>query len=197
MRTQVDALGHAALILLFVSWFSFALIFLLRKRPPATGETKRAPAAKLGIALQATAYAVVWSFRRSQWWPFPASMAGEVILATVVVVVAWVSNWWCLRSIRTLGKQWTVEARLIKGHELITAGPYGVVRNPIYLGMFGLLVATGLALSQPWAMLAAIVAFLVGNRIRIRAEERLLRESFGPQFEDYARRVPAFLPRIL
>lgn len=124
-------------------------------------------------------------------------MAGEVILATVVVVVAWVSNWWCLRSIRTLGKQWTVEARLIKGHELITAGPYGVVRNPIYLGMFGLLVATGLALSQPWAMLAAIVAFLVGNRIRIRAEERLLRESFGPQFEDYARRVPAFLPRIL
>jgi protein-S-isoprenylcysteine O-methyltransferase Ste14 len=99
--------------------------------------------------------------------------------------------------VQTLGKQWTVQARLIRGHELVTEGPYGIVRNPIYLGMFGLLIATGLAASRPWTLLIAVVVFLVGNQIRIRAEEKLLRESFGEQFEDYARRVPAFLPRIL
>ena len=87
-------------------------------------------------------------------------------------------------------------ARLTKGHELVTDGPYGIVRNPIYLGMFGLMVATGVALSTWWALLAAIAIFLVGNRIRLRAEETLLREAFGSQFDDYARRVPAFLPRI-
>jgi protein-S-isoprenylcysteine O-methyltransferase Ste14 len=63
--------------------------------------------------------------------------------------------------------------------------------------MFGLMVATGLAFSTWWALVAAIVVFLVGNRVRIRAEEKLLREAFGPQFDDYARHVPAFFPRYL
>jgi protein-S-isoprenylcysteine O-methyltransferase Ste14 len=63
--------------------------------------------------------------------------------------------------------------------------------------MFGLMVATGLAYSTWWALGAAILVFLLGNRIRIRAEEKLLREAFGERFDDYARRVPAFFPRHL
>jgi protein-S-isoprenylcysteine O-methyltransferase Ste14 len=99
--------------------------------------------------------------------------------------------------VQTLGKQWTYEARVIEGHELITQGPYALVRNPIYLGMFGLMVATGLAYTTWWALLVAVVIFLIGNRIRIRSEEKLLRETFGVQFDEYASRVPAFFPRHL
>jgi protein-S-isoprenylcysteine O-methyltransferase Ste14 len=72
-----------------------------------------------------------------------------------------------------------------------------VVRNPIYLGMFGLMVTTGLAYTTWWALLAAVIIFLSGNRIRIRSEEKLLRETFGVQFDEYASRVPAFFPRPL
>jgi len=122
---------------------------------------------------------------------------GEVILAAVTVVLAYSSCWFCLIAVRTLGKQWTCEARVIEGHELIMQGPYSVVRNPIYLGMFGLMVATGLAYATWWALGAAIIVFLLGNRIRIRSEESLLRETFGVQFDDYARHVPAFFPRHL
>jgi len=38
--------------------------------------------------------------------------------------------------------------RVLEGHKLITLGPYNVVRNPIYTGMFGMLMATGLAISH-------------------------------------------------
>ena len=96
---------------------------------------------------------------------------------------------------QTLGKQWTYAARVIKGHQLITQGPYGIVRNPIYLGMFGLILSTCIAYSRWWSGLAAVVFFLIGNHIRIRAEEQLLRETFGDQFDEYARRVPAFIPQ--
>jgi len=195
-KIQADVIGHTTLILILGSWFAFALIFLLRKKPPKFEEVKQASVARWGILLQAAGFGLVWSFRRPQWWPFPSNVGGEIILSTVAVVLAWVSNWWCLRSVQTLGKQWTVQARILKGHELITDGPYGIVRNPIYLGMFGLLVATGLALSSWWAQLGAVVVFLIGNRIRIGAEEKLLRESFGSQFVKYAERVPAFMPRI-
>jgi hypothetical protein len=81
--------------------------------------------------------------------------------------------------VRTLGKQWTYEVRVIAGHELITQGPCAVVRNPIYLGMFGLMVTTGLAYTTWWALLAAVIIFLSGNRIRIRSEEKLPAKLLG------------------
>jgi protein-S-isoprenylcysteine O-methyltransferase Ste14 len=70
------------------------------------------------------------------------------------------------------------------------------VRNPIYTGMLGMMVATGLAVTQWWALLVAIVVFLAGTYIRVRIEERLLRGQFGSAFDDYTRRVPAVIPGI-
>jgi len=112
------------------------------------------------------------------------------------VVIAGLSVWLSASAVRTLGKQWTYVARTIEGHELITEGPYHLVRNPIYLGMFGMMVAFGLSLTLWPALLGAIVIFLIGTFVRIRSEEKLLRATFGEQFEDYARRVPAFLPGL-
>ena len=193
---QTDAIGLTALILIVLFWICFALIFIFRKKPPQAEEVKCASVSKWGIMVQGGAFAVVWFIHRTRWWPFPASTAGEIALAAVAVLLALFSNLLCLRAIQTLGKQWTYEARVIKGHELITSGPYAMVRNPIYLGMFGLMLSAGLVFTTWWALLIAVIVFLIGNQIRIRAEEQLLRETFGEQFDDYARRVPAFLPRF-
>ena len=119
-----------------------------------------------------------------------------MILSLSIIAIAAVSEWFCLDAARQLGKQWALVARVVEGHELIQQGPYGVVRNPIYLAMFGNLLAAGLALSRWEALVAAIAVFAIGTAIRIRSEEKLLRESFGAKFGDYARRVSAFFPRI-
>jgi protein-S-isoprenylcysteine O-methyltransferase Ste14 len=193
---HTDAIGLMAVILVFLSWIIFGLVFLLRKKPSKASEAKRASVAKWGIALQGCGFALVGSVHRAYWWPLSPSTIGEVTLAVVGIMLAFASVWWSLRAVQTLGKQWTYEARVIEGHELVTQGPYAVVRNPIYLGMFGLMVSTGLVFTTWWALLIAVIIFLVGNQVRIRAEEKLLRETFGSQFDDYARRVPAFFPRF-
>jgi protein-S-isoprenylcysteine O-methyltransferase Ste14 len=191
---KLDAIGAVTLILVFLAWLIFGAVFLLRKRPPKAAETKRVTAAKWGIALQGVGFVLVGSFHRVYWWPFAPSPFGELALAFAAIVLAYASCFFCLQAVRTLGKQWTYEARVIEGHELITQGPYSVVRNPIYLGMFGLMIATGLAYTTWWALPAAVIIFLTGNRIRIRSEEKLLRETFGVKFDEYASRVPAFFP---
>lgn len=195
-KLQTDAIGLTALILVSLAWIVFALVFLLRKKPTEVQEAKRAPVSSLGIFLQSISFALIWLLGRTQWWPFPPSSVGELVLAGLAVILAFASSVFCLLAVRTLGKQWTYRARVIEGHELIATGPYAVVRNPIYLGMFGMILSTGLVYSRWWNFLAAVVFFLIGNRIRVRAEEKLLRETFGSQFDDYARRVPAFLPRL-
>lgn len=197
MRLQTDAIGLTTLALVLVAWMAFAAMFLLRKKPSiSVRETKRAPVSFWGIALQSLSFAFIWARPRPVWWPFRPSLLGEIALGAVSVLLAYASCIFCWQAIQTLGKQWTYQARVIQGHQLITQGPYSVVRNPIYLGMFGLIFATGLAFSRWWQIAGALVTFLIGLRIRIRAEEGLLRETFGAEFDEYSRRVPAFLPRL-
>lgn len=180
-----------------VCWILFGVIFFVGRKGAARSDTKRARSSLLGLVLQCIGYAAVWTFRRANFTPLvPMPRPAEVAVALVTISIAVGSISFCLAAVRSLGRQWALEARVIEGHELVKQGPYSVVRNPIYLGMFGLLLATGLAISRWEALVGAIVLFLAGNEIRIRSEERLLREEFGTQFEEYARRVPAFFPRL-
>lgn len=89
-----------------------------------------------------------------------------------------------------------LEARLVEGHKLLTEGPFRVVRHPIYAAMLGMLLANRLAVSRPAALLPALVVYGIGGAVRIRSEDKLLREMFGREFEVYARRVPAVFPRL-
>jgi protein-S-isoprenylcysteine O-methyltransferase Ste14 len=144
------------------------------------------------------AYAICFIFHRPYFSPLVAmSKTAEVAVAGFTIAIAFASEWFCFAAVHSLGKQWALVARVIDGHELIERGPYALVRNPIYLAMLGMLVAIGLAVSRWGALIAAILVFLAGNEIRIRSEEKLLREAFGAKFEDYARRVPSVFPRIL
>ncbi len=196
MKLKTDAIGLTTLILVLVPWIGVAVSLLFRKQREEPAETKRAPAATWGIAMQSLCFPLVWSLPRPYWWPFPRSIAGEIVLAVGAVALTWGSALLCFWAIRTLGKQWTYRARVIEGHELVTEGPYSFVRNPIYLGMFGAIVGAGLVFSRWWTLAVALVIFLIGNWIRIRAEEKLLRETFGPKFDEYAGKVPAFFPGV-
>src|SRR5262249_32858573 len=166
-KIQTDAIGIAALILVVAAWIFFGAIFLLRKRRAKVEETKRAPSATLGIVMQSLSFVLVSNFRRARWWPFGPSLAGAIALAALAVLFAWLSDWFCLRAVQTVGKQWAFAARVITGHELITVGPCSVVRNPIYLGMVGLMLGTGLVLATWWALASAVLIYLLGNMIRI------------------------------
>jgi protein-S-isoprenylcysteine O-methyltransferase Ste14 len=185
-----------------ICWFGFLVSFLVtrlgRPSPPDKTERKRDNRARIGIVIEALGYFAVWKFRRPEE-PFMIP-GGGILLATILsaaaILLAILSVWLVFAALRTLGKQWAIAARVLESHELITAGPYRLVRNPIYSGMFGMLIATGIAFSQWWALCLGILVFWYGTHLRIRAEERLLRETFGEKFEQYAREVPRLIPGI-
>src|SRR3990172_4224172 len=178
-------------------WGIFVLTFLFLRSPPAVKEKKRAHASNLGLLLQSCAYVAVWFFRRVMGTPvISVAPALEMGLAVLTVLLSAGSIWMTIAAVRALGKQWSIAARVVDDHELIASGPFRLVRNPIYAGMFGLLIATGFVASHWAALLFAMGLFLVGTVIRIRAEEGLLRETFGERFDDYSRRVPALIPGI-
>lgn len=192
-----DLISSIVLWAIIACWMGFGIVFGLRKRASRQAETKLAAASRWGIAVQGLSFGLVWSVRRRLMTPIASvPPVWEIAAGIVTVIIGAASVALCLAAVRTLGKQWSCVARIVEGHKLITQGPYGFVRNPIYLGMLGMLLATGLAVSRWWALPIAVPVFLVGSCIRIRSEEKLLRESFGAEFDDYARRVPAMFPRV-
>lgn len=110
--------------------------------------------------------------------PTPASLAAGLPVATIGL---WLRGW--------------AAGHLAKNETLATSGPYGHLRNPLYLGT--LLVAAGLAVAAERLLLAALFAavFSLVYLPVIELEEQHLRELF-PAYNDYAARVPLLWPRL-
>lgn len=110
------------------------------------------------------------------------------------MIVAAASVWLAISALRELGRQWSLEARLVEGHKLVKTGVYQIVRHPIYTAMLGMLVAMGIVYSHWLALVAGIFVFLIGTKIRTVFEERLLSEAFGEEFSEWKARVPGLIP---
>jgi protein-S-isoprenylcysteine O-methyltransferase Ste14 len=94
-----------------------------------------------------------------------------------------------------LGRNWSGVAALKEGHTLVRAGPYALVRHPIYSGIVLALAGTAVASGTPMALVGlAVVGTGVG--LRIRREEALLLGHFGDAYLAYRAEVPALVPRL-
>ena len=80
-----------------------------------------------------------------------------------------------------------------KASVLVTEGPNRFTRNPMYVGMAGLLSAHALYRGSALLMLPAAGFVVAIDQRQIPAEEAALREQFGEQFEQYCAAVPRWL----
>jgi protein-S-isoprenylcysteine O-methyltransferase Ste14 len=126
---------------------------------------------RLGYPL---AVAVLWFAR-----PTPRSIAIGALVGLVGL---------CLRA---------CAAGYLQKHEFLTViGPYARTRNPLYLGSAILAVGVAAAAHSWVSSLFLFVYFTVFYPIVMRREEAELREHYGARFDEYARAVPLFIPRV-
>lgn len=88
---------------------------------------------------------------------------------------------------------WAWSVVLILKHvphgELITSGPYAIVKHPLYAGVALLVIPWVGFLLNSWLGVLIGLAFYAGSRLFAPAEERSLAESFGPAWDAYASNV--------
>jgi protein-S-isoprenylcysteine O-methyltransferase Ste14 len=82
------------------------------------------------------------------------------------------------------------------GHELITSGPYALVRHPIYTGLLTMFVATVMVLGHVAGIVAAPLVFL-SFWTKLRHEEKVMLKQFPNEYADYQQRVKRIIPFIL
>jgi protein-S-isoprenylcysteine O-methyltransferase Ste14 len=94
--------------------------------------------------------------------------------------------------LRWLGKSFSI---LAEARQLVTEGPYRIVRHPLYICEGIAVVGVMLQVISPWAILIAIVVAMLQYR-RMINEEAILNSAF-PEYRAYAARTPLVIPARL
>ena len=116
--------------------------------------------------------ALLWNAQPEWFLPALAvSLAGEAI------------QLWCFASLQ-------------KNQVLAANGPYALVRNPMYLGRYFLLLGMLMLAGRPWLLAGFTLLYYFYMVNRVRREEALLAPTFGDAYARYCAAVPRFVPRL-
>ncbi|KPK65934.1 MAG: hypothetical protein AMS21_03480 [Gemmatimonas sp. SG8_38_2] len=116
-----------------------------------------------------------------RYWSYPLTLTGLVPLALGVLLNV------------TAGRQFKTNKTTVKPFErsavLVTALPFSISRNPMYLGLSLLLLGVALLLGTVAPLLPVVAFPFVIDRIFVRSEERMADEAFGREWKAYRSRV--------
>jgi protein-S-isoprenylcysteine O-methyltransferase len=95
----------------------------------------------------------------------------------------------------TIGSNWSNAIALKESHELVQAGPYAIVRHPIYTGL--IFAALGLAITQgSLQAYLGVSCYTIGFLIRIRDEEALMAQQFPEAHKTYRMQTRKLIPLV-
>lgn len=93
-------------------------------------------------------------------------------------------------TISWLGRSFSL---MPEARSLVTSGPYGIIRHPLYVCEEISILGAALLVSS-WGALALVVTQWLCQLWRMRLEERVLSETFPDEYPAYAQRVPRLVP---
>ena len=155
---------------------------------PASSRIVRVLAFVIVISLLLTTRIPLRWLYREVWptglWPF---WFGAAVTVAGLFFAVWARE--------HLGSNWSRSVTIKQGHELITTGPYALVRHPIYTGVLIGFLGTAIAASQVRGVVVLGLVFLV-FWAKLRMEEEWMRSQFGETYAIYADQTAALVPYL-
>jgi protein-S-isoprenylcysteine O-methyltransferase Ste14 len=194
LRSVLDAVTTWCLQGVGIAWLLAAGYFAVRRDGSVKDRLRQfavtlfpEPWLIVGVPVVLVALRVVprsW-WRALEWWNPGLAVLGTLCAVASAALMLW-ARW-------VIGAMWAGRPLVQDKHELCTAGPYRLVRHPIYTGIAGLALGGTLVagFGQLLLVLPVTLAFL-GWRVRV--EDRLMTATFGDRFRAYRGQVRALLP---
>lgn len=121
------------------------------------------------------------------------SSGPERAVAAVGVVLAWAGSAFAIWARVALGRWFSGTFGVKQGHALVTTGPYGIVRHPMYSGC--VVLGVGLALAWNSAVtLGFTLLYVLPFWMHTMIEEQMFGAHFGEAWAQYKARVPRLVP---
>lgn len=194
---QPTGLPALAAIALGLALFLISLAFAQRRRESDAGEARASTSHSswIGIGIQGLGFMAVGigpiRILRDLWSPYALGEGAVVLALTAITLALFVT------ASRAMGRNWSLVARTREDHDLVTWGPFALVRHPIYTALFAWLVAMAIGFGHWHGLILGVPLYWIGTMIRVVREERLLRAQFGGAYDAYAARVKRFVPGLI
>ncbi|MDX8478175.1 isoprenylcysteine carboxylmethyltransferase family protein [Mesorhizobium sp. VK24D] len=120
--------------------------------------------------------------------PWIGDIFGDILVGAGWVALFGVAALW-VTAIRTMVRAKTTLNPNAEPDHLVTSGPFGITRNPMYLANTLLLIGVSFITGIAWFLLFAFLAAFATQKLAIEKEERMLAAKFGKKYRDYAKRV--------
>lgn len=151
----------------------------------------------LRFAVIAVILSVLWKNPKfeaviQRFWILPAT-SPYVPLAVVGAVLGVLGTAYAIWARVHLGRNWSPIPNVKEEHELVTSGPYRLVRHPIYTGMIVAALGTAFVIPVWFAIFAAITAMFIW---RVRVEEDLMTKQFPNHYPEYKKHTWALIPYV-
>lgn len=193
---SIAAIGKVLWVLGIVAWYLIRRPYERRAKRVQVISHRRSLSEKIGLAVALLGLGVVPGFYVATGIPqaadYPAGAWAVAIGAIAFVAAMWVFR----RTHKALGRNWSITLEIRDRHELVSNGPYAFVRHPMYTSF--LLMGIGQAFLLPnWVGgLAGLVGFAILFFLRVDEEERMMMETFGPQYRVYMEKTKRIIPYI-
>ena len=113
------------------------------------------------------------------------------VIGLVLIIAGLIVRW---IAIIHLGRFFTVNVAIAEDHELITNGPYSLLRHPSYSGTLLMFSGFGLCMLNIFALAAVILPITIAFLWRIHVEEAALSEVFGDRYQAYSATTARIIP---
>ena len=194
------AVVHGIIVVGWLGWLAYWLSVAGSVKRRARGVT---PWWTGGAVRVAIVIGAVFIFRGLAAWPPWQHLVEGYETTTASPAVRWVGAAVFLAGLalaiwarRHLGRNWGHPMSLREGHELVTSGPYALVRHPIYAGITVALFGTALA-EDSAGLLALAVGLGAYFLFSAAREDKLLRGRFPNDYPAYRRRTKLLIPFVL
>lgn len=175
-------------------WIAWLIVWLAWAFQSKQTREKETVLSRFSYALPVwlAAYLLFWARTLPGWWnaPIVANRPWFGWLAVVITALGFALAIWARAY---LGSNWSGSVTIKVGHELIRTGPYRLVRHPIYTGILIAMFGTALAYDR-WRVLVALPILWLAFTIKRLKEEQFMRQTFGAQYDEYARTTGAIFP---
>ena len=166
-----------------------------RKKEKMTEQRVSSQEKNLLILLLTGMFIVPLIYSASNWLDFAnyslPTWAGW--LGVVLIILALIVFW---RAHADLKTNWSPSLEIREKHELITHGIYGYIRHPMYASQWLWVIAQPLLLQNWLAGWLDLFVFILFYFLRVRAEEKLMIDTFGEQYRDYMKKVGGVFPKL-
>lgn len=185
--------AETAFTVTVVVWAAFEFVMRVRQRFLSRGPGTVDRSAFILLPCMAGSVVLAEVLGRRGGLPWPGGLVWPFAAGMVLIVAGLGLRAW---SIFTLGRFFQYFIKVQPGHRVVTGGPYRFVRHPSYTGIALVLLGIALACDDVWGLLAVAVLAGLGLAVRIRAEERQLRDSLGEEYEHFAAGRKRLVPGV-